>query len=87
MPKNTVPRSRRASAPKTNTTTKPAAELPDWATKTPSECDYYLEMCRGGSDPQPCETVNMTRAEYLELKNRLAKMRGYKAAREVEHAA
>jgi hypothetical protein len=47
---------------------------PDWVTVTPHECDYVLEMSAGGLDCQPCETVNVTRAEYLELKRALAKM-------------
>jgi len=64
--------------------TKPAAkrrpakatELPEWLSQTPHECDYALEMSEGGMDCQTCQTICLTRTEFLTLKVYLAKLRG-----------
>jgi hypothetical protein len=52
-----------------------AAALPDWL-ETPHQCDYALEMSEGGMDCQPCQTIDLTRTEFVMLKVCLAKLRG-----------
>jgi hypothetical protein len=54
----------------------PAPELPEWATETPHECEYMLEMGEGGLDCQSCQTIDLTRKEFLQLKMYLARLRG-----------
>lgn len=60
----------------------PAEEVPEWATTTPEEIDYYLEMY----DPndEALQHVDLTRDEFIALKEHLAKMRGFLP--EVAHA-
>ena len=48
--------------------------LPDWVNETPDECDYELVMF--GEDWGEVQKVQITRSEYLDLKQHLAKMRG-----------
>ena len=45
----------------------------NWHEKTPPECDYRLEMM--GPDSAE-ETIEISRQEYVELKRRLAELRG-----------
>jgi len=64
--------------------TKPAAkrriakatELPEWLSQTPHECEYDLAMSEGGLDCQECQTIHLTRKEFLQLKMYLAGLRG-----------
>ena len=50
--------------------------MPEWLTETPCESEYTLEMYESGDDRQICDSVSMTRSEYLQLKVHLAEMRG-----------
>lgn len=52
---------------------KPA--LPEWLTKTPHECQYFLAMEEGGMDCQECQTIDLTRKEFLLIKLFVAKLR------------
>jgi hypothetical protein len=58
--------------------TRPATyrELTEFFTETPFECQYTLTMYEGGFDVQECQSLDITRSEYLRLKVYLAKMRG-----------
>ena len=95
MPKNTVPRSRRASAPK-KPETKSALDiitqadenkLPFWVNETREELSYVLLLTDQRSDAvnDSLESIDLTRAEYISLKRHLAIMRGY-AVMGVTHA-
>ncbi len=68
-----MPRTKRATKARAE---KPAAELPDWLTETMPEASYKLEIMCGCGDCNT-EAVDLSRAEYIELKQHLAKMRGY----------
>jgi hypothetical protein len=73
--------------PKTTKTKKrkpaPAAEPPEWATKTPGDIEYQLVMMDSGGDE--AEQIAVTRDEYITLKQHLALLRGY-VLPEVAHA-
>jgi hypothetical protein len=60
-----------AEAPKE----EPEPELPEWLTVTPHECEYFLAMEEGGLDCQECQTIDLSREEFLILKIALAKLR------------
>ena len=62
--------------PKT-TKPKPAA-VPEWVNTTPDELGYSLYMY--SSDGEDIEELDVTRTEYIALKEYLAQMRGYLAA-------
>jgi hypothetical protein len=60
-------------------TTKPAAEVPAWVNENPPEIDYVLHAfheaeCDGC---RPCSEIELTRAEFIALKDHLAELRGY----------
>ena len=57
-------------------------ELPEWATETPHECRYTLDMEEGGLDCQSCQTVVLSRQEFLQLKMYIARLRGVQIPRE-----
>ena len=101
MPKNTVPRLRRASAPKkpkTKLAAKPTeprllsktlqpvtdVRIPAWVDEEPEKTEsYYLIAERSDAWDQ---SVELTRSEYLLLKDRLAELRGYKVPPKAAHA-
>src|ERR1017187_7972237 len=62
---------------------QPAPEVPDWANNTPYETLYTIEMWQ----QEIVETVDMTRAEYIALKQHLAAMRGIAPAPPPEEPA
>jgi hypothetical protein len=53
------------------------AETLDWLADTPRETEYSLEMC--DPDGNLVQGVDLTRAEFIELKRHLAAQRGYRA--------
>ena len=53
---------------------KAAVVIPDWVTKTPDGPSYLLVMFSDNGDA--AQEINITRAEFLGLKKRLASMRG-----------
>jgi uncharacterized protein with PIN domain len=63
------------SVKKRTAKTVPAEGLPEWVTKTMDETDYKLEIMCGCGDCNT-EIVDLTRDEYIALKQHLAKMRG-----------
>lgn len=50
-------------------------QLPDWAQKTPGETVYCITMYNS-SDSGEAQLVDITRQEFIELKIRLAELRG-----------
>jgi hypothetical protein len=97
--KNTATRSRRAAAPNKTPKTKPAAiapeaaasstanrkpkpELPEWLEFQPL-ADYRL--IAWDSDENSVEVL-LTSDEYIDLRNHLAELRGYRAPAEATHA-
>lgn len=52
-----------------------ATELPDWLTETPLPIEYSLLMLDGCVHEQE---VDVTREEFIALKQQLARMRGFK---------
>ena len=53
-------------------------EVPDWATETPDEITYRIQMtewCTGNNED--IQTIGLTRSEFISLKRHLAKMRGF----------
>jgi hypothetical protein len=54
------------------------ADTPGWVTETPMQTfGYWLSM---EEESLSGEVIELTRAEYIELKQHLAKMRGYMKA-------
>lgn len=53
-------------------------KIPDWVTETPESESYGLTMWDGSGGP--VQEIDMTRAEFLALKEHLATMRGYNAS-------
>lgn len=51
--------------------------LPEWVDDTPEASSYNLTMYAGDGNSE--QELNLTRAEYIELKHRLAEMRGFPA--------
>jgi hypothetical protein len=62
---------------------QPAPEVPDWANDTPYETLYTIEMWQ----QEIVETIDLTRAEYIALKQHLATMRGLSPSREIPQIA
>ena len=63
--------------PKTKLAAKaPAPDLPEWLTETPLDTEYWLAMYQGGIDADKCQTIELSRREYLLFKVYLAKLRG-----------
>ncbi len=56
----------------TGASTNTPGEPPEWATETPDEVEYRLDMFYQGEDLQ---SVELTREEFIALKLHLAKMR------------
>ena len=56
----------------------PSSEIPDWVTETPREMEYYLAMIPPDGSQWEQE-IEISRAEFIELKAHLAKLRGYAA--------
>ncbi len=56
-------------------------QVPDWFS-TPDECTYDLNMYDSGGDH--IQLMELTRPEFLELKRRLAEVRGLEWPEEVE---
>ena len=63
----------------------PKAEIPNWVEKTPDSCEYCLTMydTMGGS----VQTIPMNRKRFLQLKEHLAALRGYRRAEEMAQFA
>src|ERR1039458_4034023 len=70
--KKTQPKTETPPAAAAVSVPQPAPEVPDWANNTPYETLYTIEMWQ----QEIVETVDMSRAEYVALKNDLAAMRG-----------
>src|ERR1022692_1574764 len=70
--KKTQPKTETPPAAAAVSVPQPAPEVPDWANDTPYETLYTIEMWQ----QEIVETVDMTRAEYIALKQHLAAMRG-----------
>lgn len=68
---------------KTDAKQTPAA-IPEWATTTPPDHQYLLEMFE--SSDQSVEEVDLTRDEYIALKAHLAALRGYGVSANVAEA-
>ena len=49
---------------------------PDWVTSTPEECEYQLAVFHEGGEEQ---FIELTRAEYIALKEHLANIRGIRS--------
>ena len=78
MKTQTKPTTTTAAAPAT-----PAPEVPDWVNDTPHQETYELEMYQEGGT---VESIEMTRDEYISLKQNLARMRGYVVGEHTEGA-
>jgi hypothetical protein len=52
--------------------------LPEWLTETPLPAEYQLVMSEGGIDCQECQSISITRNEFLLVKVFLAKLRGFR---------
>jgi hypothetical protein len=70
--KKTQPKTETPPAAAAVSVPQPAPEVPDWANNTPYETLYTIEMWQ----QEIVETVDMSRAEYVALKQHLAAMRG-----------
>lgn len=53
-----------------------AAPPPDWVTTTPADHSYSLDMYENSD--HTIQSVELTRAEFIALKEHLARMRGSK---------
>ena len=51
-------------------------DIPDWVEETPTVCEYCLTMWDNGVTI-PEQDIELTRDEFLNLKRRLAELRGY----------
>ena len=58
--------------------------LPKWATETPRPTSYELAFWSEEGTSLPRDNVQLTRAEFIELKRYLASMRGYEVPDKVE---
>jgi hypothetical protein len=56
--------------------TEAAPELPEWLTETPIETEYEMKMTEGGVDCDTCQSIELSRCEFLLIKVYLAKLRG-----------
>ncbi len=68
---------------KKTTPRKPKAKaqnLPGWI-ETPQPAEYRLTMIADDEDSDPYQTIDLSRDEYLALKQHLAKLRGLKVSR------
>jgi hypothetical protein len=64
-----------APAPRPEAEPQQQPDIPKWVTETPADHLYELEMFE--SSDRVIETIELTRDEYIELKEHLAAMRGY----------
>jgi len=55
----------------------PDNNIPDWVTETPDDVSYNLAMF--GDEGAAVQDIPLTREEFIELKRRLAELRGYTA--------
>jgi hypothetical protein len=60
-------------------------ETPDWVTDTPPDHSYSIDMYENSD--ATIQNIEITRTEFLALKEHLARMRGYEVQKPVaEHA-
>lgn len=55
-------------------------EIPDWLDETPDEPEYRLTMFPGGGAAFAAQEIEMDRDEFIQLKEYLAEIRGYRKA-------
>lgn len=66
--------------PNETTNTPGARPVPDWVNETPEDCSYDLTMFEPGGGH--IQDIELTRDEYIQLKQYLAVMRNHPVAQE-----
>ena len=63
---------------------RPSPTIPEWLTSPDPEAMYQLSFRTDQCDLEPL--IDLSRSEFIALKNYLAKMRGYAVHGEAAHA-